>query len=64
MNIGDNIKRIRERKNMSRKELYLSAGISPATLFRIENNKLKYIDPEKMKKIAQCLEVNVAALIS
>jgi|GEM_PF-3136082 len=64
MNIGDNIKRIRERKNMSRKELYLGAGISATTLFRIENNKLKYIDPIKMQQIAQCLEVDLSVLLS
>jgi len=49
---------------MSRKELYLGAGISATTLFRIENNKLKYIDPIKMQQIAQCLEVDLSVLLS
>lgn len=64
MKIGDNVKRIREAKNMSRKELYLEAGISSATLFRIENNKLKYFNPDITRKIARCLEVDVSLLIS
>lgn len=64
MNIGDNIRKIRERKKISRKELYLEVGISPTTLYRIENNKLLYINKEHLLKIAIFLEVSVTDLMT
>jgi DNA-binding Xre family transcriptional regulator len=64
MNIGHNIRRIREFKNISRKELYIDAKISPATLFRLENNYNKYINQDYLSRIAKCLKVEVSDLIT
>ncbi len=63
MNIGHNIRRIREFKNISRKELYIDARISPSTLFRIENNYNKYINQDYLSRIAKCLKVEVSDLL-
>jgi DNA-binding Xre family transcriptional regulator len=64
VNIGHNIKRIREVKNISRKELYIDAKISAATLFRLENNKVKYINTDHLHRIAKCLSVDIRELLS
>jgi len=63
MNVGDNIKKIREVKELSGKEVALSAGMDPAQYSRIENNKT---DPalSSLVKIAKALGVTVAELFT
>ena len=60
--IGFNIKRIREIKNITRKELAEKSNISPSALANYEND---YRNPnvEIIGNIANALEVPIAALI-
>ena len=63
MNIGSNIKKIREAKGLSGKEVALSCKMGPAQYSRIENNKT---DPalSSLTKIAKALGVSLADLFS
>jgi transcriptional regulator with XRE-family HTH domain len=63
MNIGDNIKKIRVAKNLSQKEVTVSANLDTAQYSRIENGKT---DPSvnTLEKIANALGVSLADLFS
>lgn len=53
MNIGDNIKVIRERKRMTAKALASELDLDISTLNRIENGIIKQFKPEFIIKICQ-----------
>lgn len=55
MNIGDNIKVIRERKRITQKALATELDISISTLNRIENGLIKHFKPEFFLKLCQLL---------
>lgn len=61
MDIGSNIKRIRENRNMTQKELADTAGISEISIRKYEANdrKPKY---ENLEKIAKALRVSIHEL--
>ncbi len=61
MDISSNIKRIREAKNLSQKEVISAIGMGPAQYSRIENGKT---DPSvsTLVKIAKALGVSMAEL--
>jgi len=61
MTIGENIKRIREAKRLSQKEVISAIGMGPAQYSRIENGKT---DPSvsTVAKIAKALGVSMADL--
>jgi HTH-type transcriptional regulator, competence development regulator len=63
MAIGDQIKRVRERKVWGQAELARKAGISPNTLYRIEAGDH---DPRPItiRKIAEALGVDPGELVS
>lgn len=63
MNIGENIKRIRIAKNLSQKEVTMSAGLDTAQYSRIENGKT---DPSvnTLERIAKALGVSLAELFA
>ena len=63
MNLGENIKKIREAKGFTSKEVAISCKMDPAQYSRIENNKT---DPafSSLVKIAKSLGVSVAELFS
>ena len=63
MLIGKNIKRIREAKGLSSKEIALSAGVDISHYSRLENNKS---DPSlsTLVKVAGALGVDIAALFT
>lgn len=62
MNVGNNIRKIREAKGMAGKEVAISSKMDPAQYSRIENNKT---DPSlsSLIKIAKALGVPVADLL-
>lgn len=53
MNIGDNIKVIRERKRMTAKALASELDLDISTLNRVENGIIKQFKPEFIIKICQ-----------
>ena len=63
MNISDNIKHIREAKNLSQKEVITAIGMGAAQYSRIENGKT---DPSvgTLEKIAKALGVSLAELFT
>lgn len=63
MNLGSNIRKIREAKNLSSKEVAISCKMDPAQYSRIENNKT---DPalSSLVKIAKALGISVAELFT
>jgi transcriptional regulator with XRE-family HTH domain len=63
MNLGSNIRKIREAKGLSSKEVALSCKMDPAQYSRVENNKT---DPalSSLVKIAKALGVTVAELFT
>ena len=63
MNLGTNIRKIRDAKGLSSKEVALSCKMDPAQYSRIENNKT---DPalSSLVKIAKALGISIAELFS
>jgi len=60
--VSDNIKRLRELKNLSQKEVALSIGIPQVQYSRIENGK---VEPtiSTLEKFAKVSEVSIAELL-
>lgn len=63
MNIGENIKRIREAKKLSQKEVITAIGMGAAQYSRIESGKT---DPSvsTLERVAQALGVELAELFT
>ncbi len=63
MDLGTNIRKIRDAKGLSSKEVALSCKMDPAQYSRIENNKT---DPalSSLVKIAKALGISIAELFS
>ena len=63
MNIGDNIKKIRELKNYTQEHVALELGLSQATYARIESGEtIPKID--RLQRIAEILEVDISTLLN
>lgn len=61
--MGDRIKRLREKKGMTQKELAAAANITEASLSRYENN-LRDPRPEILARLARALDTTTDYLIS
>ena len=60
--IGDKLKEIRTRRFLTQEELAERAGVSPATIVRIERNQAEpHIST--MRKLAQALSVDPTELL-
>lgn len=61
-NIGENIKKIRELKNLTQESMAMLLGVSQKTYSNIENagNNITY---EKILRIAEVLEVNITKVL-
>lgn len=62
MNIGRNIKELRQRNNIKQAELAKNIDVPQSTLSKYENGKLR-IDTDTLTKIAKSLNVNVNDLL-
>lgn len=60
----NHIKEIRESKNMSKKDLISSSGISRHTIDRLESGDFKNIYISTLRKLAKGLGVPVSTLIT
>ena len=58
MNIGEQIKRVREQKNMSQPKLAVLADMNPVTLWRYETGK-QSPRVEALERLAKVLEIDV-----
>lgn len=63
MTIGDSIKKIAERKNMSIYQVVKKSKVSTGQLYDIVNNKVTNPTVDTVKKIAKALEVSTSDLI-
>ena len=63
MNFGDNVRKVREAKGLTQKEVAISCKMDPAQYSRIEHNKT---DPSlsTIVKIAKAIGVSVAEIFS
>jgi phage repressor protein C with HTH and peptisase S24 domain len=62
MDIGENIKKIRESKNITQPHLASLVGVDPNTVWRWENKKTSPL--RSIKKIAMALDVSAAYLLN
>ena len=61
--VGQNIKRIREKRNLSAYKLAKLAGIGSTTLYEIENGTRETLKTTSLEKIASALNVDVNELL-
>jgi transcriptional regulator with XRE-family HTH domain len=62
MNFGYKLRKLREEKRITAKELADHLAIDLATLNRIENNKIKSIKPQLLINISDYLKVSISDL--
>ena len=62
VHIGDNVKRFRTLRALTQIELAERAGVTPATVVRIERNQAEP-HMSTLRKLADALEVNPAELV-
>lgn len=63
MNIGDNIKKFRELKNMTREQLASELGLSVSGYSKIERGEID-LTVSRVQEIAQILEVDVSQILN
>lgn len=63
INIGENIKKYRTKKEWSQEELAVKSGVKYTTLTKMESNVIKKPSVIMMAKIAKVLGVNIEDLI-
>ena len=63
INIGENIKKYRNKKELSQEELAVKSGVKYTTLTKMESNVIKKPSVIMMAKIAKVLGVNIEDLI-
>lgn len=54
---GDKVRRIREDLSLSQRELAKLAGVSPATILKIEQGGVERPHPSTVRKLAAALDV-------
>jgi len=59
MDIGDRIRRLREKMDLSNRQLAMKAGLSQPVMYRIENGARK-ADIETIEKICRALGMTLA----
>jgi len=64
MLIGDNIRRIAEKKGMTIYQVMKKSNISIAYMYDLANNKQKNPSLDILKKIARALDVSIEELVN
>lgn len=62
--LGDKIRKERIKKGVSVAELSRTAGISTATIDKIEHSRLNDVRLSTVKKIADALNINISDIIN
>ena len=60
---GDRLRRIRDRRLLSQRELAGRAGLSPTTILKLESGRVDEPHPRTIRKLADALEVDPAELV-
>jgi len=62
VHIGDRLRKLRDEKFLSQRELARAAGISPTTVFKLEANQAEP-HPRTIRKLAEALGVEPSKLV-
>ena len=62
VHIGDRLRKLRDEKFLSQRELAKAAGISPTTVFKLEANQAEP-HPRTIRKLAEALGVEPSKLV-
>ena len=60
---GDRLRKVRDRRLLSQRELAERAGLSPTTILKLESGRVVDPHPRTIRKLADALEVDPAELI-
>jgi transcriptional regulator with XRE-family HTH domain len=61
---GEKLRRIRDERLLSQRELAEKAGLSPTTILKLEAGRVEDPHPRTVRKLADALEVEPRALIA
>ena len=62
VHIGDRLRKLRDEKFLSQRELARAAGVSPTTVFKLEANQAEP-HPRTIRKLAEALGVEPSKLV-
>jgi transcriptional regulator with XRE-family HTH domain len=60
---GDRLRKVRDRRLLSQRELAERAGLSPTTILKLESGRVDEPHPRPIRKLADALEVDPDELI-
>jgi transcriptional regulator with XRE-family HTH domain len=60
---GEKLKEVRDRRLLSQRELAEKAGLSPTTILKLEDDRVKEPHPRTIRKLAEALGVDPAELV-
>ena len=60
---GKKLKEVRDRRLLSQRELAEKAGLSPTTILKLEDDRVKEPHPRTIRKLAEALGVDPAELV-
>jgi transcriptional regulator with XRE-family HTH domain len=60
---GEKLRRVRDERLLSQRELAEKAGLSPTTILKLEADRVDDPHPRTVRKLAQALEVDPAELV-
>jgi transcriptional regulator with XRE-family HTH domain len=60
---GDSLRKVRDKRLLSQRELAERAGLSPTTILKLESGRVDEPHPRTIRKLADALEVDPAELV-
>ena len=60
---GDRLRKVRDMRLLSQRELAERAGLSPTTILKLESGRVDEPHPRTIRKLADALEVDPAELV-
>ena len=61
--IGNRLRKLRDARFLSQRELAKDAGLSPTTIYKLENNQVEP-HPRTIRKLAEALQVEPSELVN
>jgi transcriptional regulator with XRE-family HTH domain len=60
---GDRLRKVRDKRLLSQRELAERAGLSPTTILKLESGRVDEPHPRTIRKLAEALEVDPDELV-